>query len=152
MQQEPQSEESDQTRPTLKATILAMIVSAGLFGYAGYSGFEIPEGSRTEVFVVFLVLATILLMVGSIFVWLKFNPQSILSVSEYRVRSMAIGQRIGCMAFLLGPLIIGSTVFLIGGWQGSLQRAIVAAIVAAFLCGTLNLIQRLMKAKKTRPE
>jgi len=105
-----------------------------------------------DVFVAFLVLATILFIVGSVFVWLDFNPQSILSVSEYRMRPMAIGQRIGCMAILLGPLTIGSTIYLMGGWQGSLQKAMVAALVAAFLCATINLIERIMKARKRRSE
>jgi len=121
MQHEQQTMGSDQSKPTLKATIISMIVCAGVFGYSGYTGFEFPAERRTDVFVVFLVLATILFIVGSVLVCLAFNPQSILSVSEYRMRPMGIGQRIGCIASLLSPLIIGSTVYLIGGWQGSLQ-------------------------------
>jgi len=43
MQHEQQTEDSDQSAPTLKGTIIAMIVFAGVFGYAGYTGFEFPE-------------------------------------------------------------------------------------------------------------
>jgi hypothetical protein len=150
LQHDQQTDDSDNPSPTLKGTIIAMIFCAGIFGYAGYSGIQFPEEGRKDFFVVFLVLTSILFIVGSVFVWLDFNPQSILSVSEYRIRPMPIGQRIRCMGFLLGPFILGSTVYLIGGWQGSIQRGIVAALVAASLCGTTNLIQRLVKATKSR--
>lgn len=132
MQHPQQSDETTQptSSSTVNSAIIAMVFCAATFGYVGYTGLEFPNKNRSEIFVVFLVLSTVFFIVGSVFVWFKFNPQSILSISEYQMRPMTMSRRVVYMTCLLGPLVIGSTVYFIGGFKGNILIGMAATIVA----------------------
>jgi hypothetical protein len=148
MQHQQQSDETTQltSGSTLNSAIIALLFCAATFGYVGYTGLEFPNKNRSEVFVVFLVLSTVYFIVGSVFVWFKFNERSILNISEYQIRPMKMSQRVVYMTCLLGPLVIGSAVYFIGGFKGNFLIGIAATIVP-FSC---SMLVKRMKSHRNR--